>query len=59
MGTSGRANSKAPLCLGESMTPKGRDGLTEACADGKPMQISGCKRLTEMIGLNKFSGKPI
>jgi hypothetical protein len=58
MGTSSRANGKAPLCLGESLTPKGRDGLTEACADWKAMQIFGCMRLTEMIGLKKYSEEP-
>ena len=47
MVTSGRADGKAPLCLGESVTPKGRNGLTDACADWKPMQIFASVRLTE------------
>jgi hypothetical protein len=58
MGTLGKANSKGPLWLGESVTPKGRDGLTKACSDGKPMQIFGCMRLTEMIGLKKILEEP-
>ena len=49
----------APLCLGESVTPKGWEGLTEACADGKPMQIFGCNETDrEMIRLKKNSEEP-
>ena len=44
MGTSGRANGEAPFCLAEHVTPKGREGLTEACTGGKPMQIFGCNK---------------
>ena len=36
MGKSGRAKGKAPLFLGGSVIPKGTDGLTKVCADGKP-----------------------
>ena len=37
------------------MTPKGRDGLTEACADGKPMQILDYNETDrERIGLEKI-----
>jgi hypothetical protein len=60
MGTSGRANDKAPLCLGESLTPRGRDGITEARADGKPTQIFGCNEIDRnMIGLKKNLEEPI
>jgi hypothetical protein len=59
MGTSGRAKGKVPLCLGESLTPKVRDGLTECCAGGKTIQILGYMRMTEIIGLKKNSEKPI
>ena len=56
----GRAGCKAPFCLRESVTPKGRDGLTEACTDGKPMQIFGStKTHRKMTGLGKFSEKPM
>ena len=41
MGISGRANGKAPLCMVQSVTPKGREGLTEACADGNPVLLFG------------------
>ena len=59
MGTSGRTNGMSPLCLGESVTPKGWEGLTEFCADGKPMQIFGCYEIDrEMIGLKKNSEEP-
>jgi hypothetical protein len=52
----GRDNGMAPLCLGESVTATGRDGLTEVCADGKPMQIFGCNEIDrEMIRLKKNS----
>jgi hypothetical protein len=45
---------KVPLCLEKSVTSKGRDGLTEGCADGKPTQIFGSdKSDREMIGLEK------
>jgi hypothetical protein len=50
MGISGRTKGKAPLSLGESLTPKGRDGLTEAFVDWKPMRIFGCNETDgEMI----------
>jgi hypothetical protein len=39
VGTSGRTNGKAPLCLEESVTRKGSDGVMEACVDWKPMHI--------------------
>jgi hypothetical protein len=59
MGTSDRDNGKAPLCLGESLTPKDRDGITEACADGKPMQIFYCNEIDRnMIGLKRNSEEP-
>ena len=55
MGISGRANGKAPLCMAESVTPKGREGLTEACADWNPVQILGCVRLTgKFLDWRKF-----
>jgi hypothetical protein len=42
------------------VTPKGRDGLTEACDGGQPMQIFSSNAIdTEMIGLRKFSEEPI
>jgi hypothetical protein len=60
METSGRANGKAPLCLGENMTPKGRDRLTDACVDGKPTQIFGCNDIDrDMIGLQKNLEEPV
>jgi hypothetical protein len=37
------------------VTPKGRDELTEVCADGKPMQILGYNETDrEGIGLEKI-----
>jgi hypothetical protein len=60
VGTSGSADGKAPLCLGESVTPKGSDGLTAARADGKHMQIFGSNEINKgMIGLKKISEEPI
>ena len=43
------ANAKAPLCLGESVTPKGKDGLNETYSDGKPMQTFGSMKLTQKL----------
>ena len=58
MGTSGRAKGTAPLCLRDSVTPKGRDGLAEACADGKPMQMFGCNEIDrEMTDLKEIFGR--
>jgi hypothetical protein len=54
MGTLGRANRQVLFCLGESVTPKGKDGIREAYADGKRVQFFGSMGLTEMIGLKKF-----
>jgi hypothetical protein len=60
MGTSGRANGKAPLFLAESVIPKGTNGLTAACADGKPTQIFDSNETErERIGLKKISEQPI
>jgi hypothetical protein len=46
VGTSGRAEGKEMLCVGQSVTLKGRAGLMEAHADGKPMQILTLIRMT-------------
>jgi hypothetical protein len=54
-----RANGKALLCLGESVTAKDRDGLTETCSGGKPTQIFGCNEIDrEIIGFKKNSKEP-
>ena len=57
MGTSDRANGKSSLCLGESVTPKGRDGLTEARTDWKPMQIFGCNEIDRNDWLKEKLGE--
>ena len=57
MEISGRADGKAPLCVGESVSSKGWDGLTEPCSDGKPMQIFVYNEIDrEMIDIKKFEG---
>jgi hypothetical protein len=54
--TSSRADGKAPLCLAEFVTPKGRGGLTDVCADGKPIFCCNNREMTE-LGYN--SEQPI
>ena len=44
VGTSSRADGKAPLLLDKFVTANRRGGLTEACADGKLMPIFGCRQ---------------
>ena len=50
----GRADGKAPFCLAEHVTVRVRDGLTEACVDGKPVLIFGCYEVDrETFGLEQ------
>ena len=55
--TSSRADGKAPLCLAEFVTPKGRGGLTDVCADRKPTPIF-CYNDREMTELGYNSEQP-
>jgi hypothetical protein len=58
--TSVRTEGKALLCLGEFVTPNGRDGLTDACADGKPVLILALMRLIgKLLVLKNISEQPI
>ena len=60
MRTSGRADGKAPFCLEDFVTPNGKGGLTDACADGKPVLILALMRLTEkLLVLKNISEQPI
>lgn len=53
--TSGTANGKAPLSLGESVTAKNRDGLTETCADDKSAVLAVLKETN--VGLKEKFGR--